>query len=922
MKIKFLAILFLAFFVHIPFVFSQVDISQLEVLQNLQQLQQEEQGSDESIQDYEDNYKIDNKDEADNEEGTRETKDNFGYQGRKDFLVAPNPKFPDEPLERFGYDYFLNDQNTFLPNKDTPIPADYVLGPGDTIKIILFGNTNKKYTLEVTREGDIFLPEIGPISIAGLTFRDVKETVNQIIDNQLIGTKATLTLGNLRSVNIFVLGEASKPGMYTISALSTLTNAILSNGGIKTTGSLRNIQLKRNGVIISNFDFYDLLLKGDTSNDFRLMSGDVVFIPPTQKLVGISGEVKRPGIYELKDNEDAEDLISFAGALTAKADLSSIEIERIDSSTNSFSLIDVDLGTIEFAQLELEDGDKLAIYPITDKLNNAVLLRGHSQKPGFYPWKEGKRILDIISSREKLLPMTDMDYLLIKRESNISQGYEFIHVDLDELLEEPDSQKNILLNNRDEIILFPSLLDVNLIRTVETESDYENNDPKLSAYYVRKSMMESMETTVNNRPITNMNNSNTIDPAQIEKKYFHYYVYDYCVVDESLIIELFNLEEQSDQIKIVADPDVVANMQLTRYCRQQIIDPILAVIQQQSSPKNPEQKVTIYGNVSFPGVYPLTKNASLKNGLAAAGGLSGLTYTDEIDVSKKRYPDKEIIEETVMADINEIENIILDPLDVITVKKLGYSPSIVNIEGEVYFPGSYPVTENESLTSLIKRAGGLKENASLKNIFFQRSSLIESDLKRLSTAQANLRKELILISQESLGSDEDDQNYLDKILELTEQEIPDTSLLGRLVIDGEAIFDQTATDIQLVNGDLIKIPKEPQTIKVIGEVYAPNSHLYESKFSIVDYIEMSGGLNDYADNDSIYVIKQNGSVNIVGRTSRSSEGFFRGSSRGIEAGDTIVIPLKINTFSGLKATTEITQIVYQMALAAAAVNSF
>ena len=178
---------------------------------------------------------------------------------------------------------------------------------------ILFGNNNKKYTLQVTREGDIFFPEIGPVSIAGLTFSDVKETINQIVDNQLIGTKATLTLGDLRAVNIFVLGEALNPGMYTISALSTLTNAIFANGGIKRTGSLRNIQLKRNGEIISDFDFYDLLLKGDTSNDLRLMSGDVVFIPPTQKLVGIAGEVKRPGIYELKDNENADDLIYYAG---------------------------------------------------------------------------------------------------------------------------------------------------------------------------------------------------------------------------------------------------------------------------------------------------------------------------------------------------------------------------------------------------------------------------------------------------------------------------------------------------------------------------------------------------------------------------------------------------------------------------------
>ena len=754
------------------------------------------------------------------------------------------------------------------------------------------------------------MPEIGPVSIAGLTFKSAKETINQIIDNQLIGTTATLTLGNLRSVNIFVLGEASKPGMYTISALSTLTNAVFTNGGVKSTGSLRNIQLKRNGAIISDFDFYDLLLKGDTSNDLRLMSGDVVFIPPTQNLVGIAGEVKRPGIYELKDNENAEELISYAGGLSAKADLSSIEIERIDTSANSISLVNVDLSVSPFSKLELKDGDKLSIYPVTEKLNNAVLLRGHTPKPGFYPWIEGQRILDIISGKNDLLPMTDMNYVLIKRESKLGQGYEFIHVNLQELFEGSTSQDNIILMDRDEIILFPSLLNINLIRTVETDSGYDNNNHQLSTYYAKKSVIE-MELSKNN--LSDLSTINTESHPK-EPKYFHYYIYDYCVIDENYLNEILS-EVFSDSS---SDIDLGTNIELTQYCRAQIIDPILDLIKQQSTPNNPEQTITIFGNVIFPGTYPLTQNASVKNGLAAAGGLSGLTYTDEIDISKKVYPDKEVLESNRLANIDEIENIMLDPLDTITVKKLGYTPSLVEINGEVYFPGQYPVTENESLTNLIKRAGGLKEKASLKNIFFQRTSLIESELRRFEEAQANLKKQLLLVPQDNIGSDENDEDYLSKILALTEQELPAKELLGRLIIDGEAIFSDTAKDIILMNGDLINIPKKPQTVKVIGEVYAPNSHFFDPDYDYDDYIDLSGGLNNYADEESIYIIKQNGSVNILG----SSGGFFRGASNSLEAGDTIVIPVKIDTFSGLKATTEITQIVYQMALAAAAVNSF
>ena len=405
----------------------------------------------------------------------------------------------------------------------------------------------------------------------------------------------------------------------------------------------------------------------------------------------------------------------------------------------------------------------------------------------------------------------------------------------------------------------------------------------------------------------------TIEPSLKEQKYFHYYIYDYCVIDESYL----------NQILLEVLPDVGqassgdTNLKLTQYCRQQIIKPILDLMAQQSTLSKPEQIVTIVGNVQFPGTYPLTENASVKNGLAAAGGLNGLTYADEIDISKKIYSGKEIIEVNTSANINEIENIMLDSLDSITVKKLAYSVSIVNIEGEVFFPGSYPISNNESLTNLIKRAGGLTEKASLKNIFFQRTSLIENELKRFEEAQMNLKKQLLLVSQETVGSD-DDTGYLDKILTLTDQELPDKRLLGRLIIDGDGIYNENQNDIVLMNGDLINIPKAPQTVKVIGEVYAPNSHIFDPKYNSNDYIGLSGGLNSYADENNIYVIKQNGAVNILS----SSGGFFRNASNSLEAGDTIVIPVKINTFSGLKATTEITQIVYQMALAAAAVNSF
>ena len=494
MKFKFLLAIIYIFLVNIPSVHSQIDLMQMEALTNLAQGGPSSQDSDLPIDSSSEMKPRETSATIDKQENSEENNElnDFGYQGRNDFLLEPSSKFSNEPLKYFGYDYFLNYPSLFLPRQNVPIPSDYVLGPGDEIKIILFGNQNKKYNLQINREGDIFIPEIGPISVAGLTFNDLRETINQIIDNRLIGTQVNLTLGNLRSINIFVLGEATNPGLYTVSALSKLTNAVFSNGGIKKTGSLRNIQLKRNGEIITEFDFYDLLLKGDTSNDLSLMSGDVVFIPPTQKLVGIAGEVKRPGIYELKDNENGEDLLNFSGSLKAKANLSAVELERIDASSNGYSLKKIDLKELPFSAIELKDSDKLAIYPIAEKLNNAILLRGHIQKGGFYPWKDGMRIKDRISSIDDLLPMTDMNYVLIKREVRDSQRYDFIQLNLEELFRSSESQENIRLENRDEIIFFPSLLDLDLVKTVPIEKDeYENDDKQLTTYFARKSILEA-----------------------------------------------------------------------------------------------------------------------------------------------------------------------------------------------------------------------------------------------------------------------------------------------------------------------------------------------------------------------------------------------------------------------------------------------
>ena len=181
--------------------------------------------------------------------------ENYGYSGGKTFVDYPQEKFFKKPLSYFGYDFFINQPSTFSPLENMPVPADYILGPKDEIRVMLYGGTSRKWNLTVSREGIIQIPTYGPLSVAGQTFQELKEEIRLIASNQFLNTESSVTLGELRSIGIFVLGEASQPGLFLVSGLSTLTNAIFASGGVNTTGSLRNIQLKRNGEVVSTFDF-------------------------------------------------------------------------------------------------------------------------------------------------------------------------------------------------------------------------------------------------------------------------------------------------------------------------------------------------------------------------------------------------------------------------------------------------------------------------------------------------------------------------------------------------------------------------------------------------------------------------------------------------------------------------------------------
>lgn len=304
-------------------------------------------------------------------------------------------------LPIYGSSLFQQPPSTFAPLLNVPVPADYVIGPGDELYVQVWGQVNVELHAAVDRDGAIYIPKVGSITVAGVHYGDLSGFLRERVARIYRNFDLAVTLGRLRSIDVYVTGDARAPGRYTISSLSTLVNAVFATGGPSSAGSMRHIELKRDGKLMTDFDMYDLLQKGDKSNDVQLLPGDVIYIPPVGPQFAIAGSVDVPAIYELKeDNASLAGAIKLAGGLNEVADATRLTIERIDKhevrSVAEYSFRDA-------ASERVKGGDIIHVLSIVPRFDNAVTLRGNVANPGRYPWRAGMRIRDLIPSKEALL---------------------------------------------------------------------------------------------------------------------------------------------------------------------------------------------------------------------------------------------------------------------------------------------------------------------------------------------------------------------------------------------------------------------------------------------------------------------------------------------------------------------------------------
>jgi polysaccharide export outer membrane protein len=725
-------------------------------------------------------------------------------------------KYQSDLIKPFGYDLFASDPSTFAPGNEVPIPSDYRIGPGDMIDVQLFGQRNDSFSLDISREGMLNFPGIGPIQAfeKGTSFLKLKNHLKEKIREHLgEGVQSSISLGAFRSIRIFLLGEVRKQGAYTVSALSTTINALLSCGGIKETGSLRTIQLKRAGKVISTLDLYDLLLAGDTSADQPLQPGDVIFVPVVQKQITLSGSVRRPAKYEILGGETLEGVLQLAGGPSDRSVLDMIRLERIDQNYRPV------VRNLKFRSAKNEKvlpGDQISIGFAGSHVRNVVSLVGATEKAGDFEWKDGLLLTDLIKSLEDLSPNVDLNYGLIRRKL------------------------------KDGTIHCLTFLPSDLFHSIPKEISLHSQD--IVYFFLREPRVEVLG---------------------------------------SLLDEL-RKQNQSGQFSKI---------------------------------------VRISGAVHFPGEYPYTKSMSLGDLIVAAGGTKDSAYLSDAEITRMGINETETayvehlkVNQDVLVDSNRSQNYSLRPYDAVSIKPipLWREGESIEIMGEVNFPGTYSLKNGETLSDVLKRAGGITDRAFPDGAVFSRENLrVKEDEQRerlIAQLEADLATTTLTATnpQEAAQAQAAAQAMLSRLRNQESQ--------GRLVIDlPKILMNQEGAGLLVKDGDTLLVPSIPYAVSVSGEVQFPSSHIFQEGLDVNDYLNRSGSYTQNADKSRTFVVKANGSV----MTQGGNAWFGKNSGSGsISAGDVIVVPIDLKQTRWLENLSYGTQIVYQLAVAAAAVNSF
>ncbi|GGA79865.1 hypothetical protein GCM10011507_33900 [Edaphobacter acidisoli] len=798
-------------------------------------------------------------------------------------------------LPIYGASLFRTPPSTFAPVNSAPVTPDYLIGPGDQLLVQVWGQVTLDGRYMVDRSGTIYIPQVGTLHVAGLTYAQLHDYLKAQFGRIFRNFDLSVSMGQLRSIQVFVVGQARQPGSYTISALSTLTNAIFATGGPSPAGSLRHIVLKREGKVIVDFDMYDLLERGDKSQDVRLLPGDVIYIPPVGPQVAVAGSVNVPAIYELKsDKTTVGDVLGLAAGLTSTASGKEVRLERIDEGHNR-SIMELSLDA-QGQSTALRNGDLLEVTAMVDQYKDAVTLRGNVANPGRYMWRPGMRVLDLIPNKEALITR---DYWL--RQSQLGQptltyvptcapqtvyGLPSLRYGISpgDEGEHPNWRYSSVRKN-------PYLVGMpfgspegatdgvpGLDQYGQPTSDGGLNCVTIPGSETSATGMNDIYTPPPNQQTTAPNGNNNTDNSANGS--------DQENGGMSTSAHSANATS-SAQATVGTDNSSSFASQFKPRNEVKLTEPDIdwsyAVIERQ----NKENLTTV--------LLPFNLGKAVLDGDAS-------------------------------------QNLELIPGDVVTI----FSKSdlrvpqeqrtrFVRLEGEFESSGVYSVKPGETLRELVQRAGGLTPDAYLYGSEFTRESERRVQQQRLnqyvnqialqvSTAAINSANSAISAQDSAAlaAAQQQNRNVVNSLRQ--------AKATGRIVLNlapgSRTVAD--LPDLPLEDGDQFVVPHIPSTVSVEGAVYNANSFVYDPAKRLGDYVHLAGGANRDADKSRAFVIRASGAV-VSSQYSSSLRGHSFDSLR-LYPGDTVVIPLNLNKGKSLRLIVDLSQIVGQLGIAIAAAN--
>ena len=762
-------------------------------------------------------------------------------------------------LPIFGASLFRRVPTTFAPVDLAPVPPDFVVGPGDELRIRVWGQLGFQANVRVDRSGDIYLPQVGPVHVASIPFSELDGHLRAAIGRAFHNFDLTVDLGQIRSIQVYLSGEARTPGVYTVSSLSTLVDALFVGGGPNTQGSLRDIQLRRGSETVAHFDLYDLLVRGSKAKDAKLLPGDVIFIPPVGPQVAFTGSVKSPAIYELLPGEQLSAALADAGGVSAVASAARISIERIDHSDRH--AMEVAFDKIGLAT-PLADGDIVRVFSIVPRYGTTVVLRGNLANPGRFAWHPGMRLSELIPDKDSLITR---DYWWKRTQLGLPAP-EFEPVPGFQNLRQP-SDGNVITLRR------PVPQEPNAQTPLQDTTQYAPQDGTQNP---------------NQYPSQYPSQNTSQYPTQNSNQYPSQYPAQDGTTGQSGLFPNQNLsaQQRSGSSSLGAQQASAQGLRPAQRTTVRLLAPDIdwdfATIER----IDPETlKTTLIP-------FDLGKLVLQHDGLQDLELKSGdiVSIFSEADIHVPLAEQTKLVTldgEFVHAGVYSVH-----PGETLRqlVERAG------GVTTKAYLFGSEFTRESVR----VEQQARIDEYVRSLQMRIQRSNLA------LAASSTSTPQELASTAQ---NSERDLISSLSRI-----------RATGRVVLTLKPNSAGTASlpDMTMENGDRFVIPPVPGIVNVIGSVYDQNSFLYVDGRRVGSYLLQAGGPNRDADRKHEFIIRANGDV--VSRETVKSVWGNEFASLGLNPGDTVVVPEKTFGPSVLKSVLDWSQVFSQLALGAAAIT--